>query len=95
MANDMPDLTLEVLKDIRTELREMKTDMRGLKTDMHELRSEMQAGFKVLADAIITGFVETDRRLDTVIDITGRHHVGLETRVARIEAHLKLGKLAR
>jgi hypothetical protein len=87
MSNDMPDLTLEVLKDIRSDLREMKADlrdvkgdMRGLKTEMTELRTEMRAGFETLSQAIITGFVENEHE-----------HVSLASRVARIEAHLKLG----
>ena len=99
MSTDMPDLTLEVLKDIRGELRELKTDVREIKTDLHtvktdihELRTEMTTGFEVLAKAIITGFAETERRLDSIVDIAGRHHVGLETRVARIEDHLKLAR---
>jgi capsule polysaccharide export protein KpsE/RkpR len=90
MDSDMPDLTLEVLKDIRSELREMKTDLRelrsemtsdihGLKAEVHELRTEMHDGFQTLSTAIITGFVENEHE-----------HTRLEARVARIEAHLKL-----
>jgi hypothetical protein len=99
MSTEMPDLTLEVLKDIRSDLRELKTDVRELKTDvrgvkgeLHDLRSEMAVGFQVLTNTIVTGFVETEHRLDAIVDITGRHHAALETRVARIEDHLKLAR---
>jgi methyl-accepting chemotaxis protein len=99
MANNMSDLTLEVLKDIRADIREMKGDIREMtgdiremKGDISELRSEMHDGFETLASAIVTGFAETDRRIDTVIDIAGRHHADLDTRVTRIEEHLKLAR---
>ncbi len=73
--------------DVAIELREMKGDIRELKSEMREFKAEaradsqqVQTAIETLSQAIITGFVENEHE-----------HASLERRVARIEAHLKLG----
>ncbi len=75
MSNDVSDLTIEVLKDIREE-------MRGMRAELHEVRGELHG----LNERVETGFASVNQRLDSVLKIVD--HGELESRVKRIEDHL-------
>ena len=74
--NDVSDLTIEVLK--------------GIRTDLAEVRDEIRAGLHTLTERVDAGFAAVNRRIDAVLEIAGTHHKELEARVIRIEDHLGL-----
>lgn len=78
--SNVSDLTLEVLKDIRTELRELR----------ERVETDVVPELRALRDRVETGFAGVNQRLDSVLAIAGTHHVKLESRVTRIEDHLGL-----
>lgn len=92
-SNNVSDLTLKVLENIRDDLRALngrvdglRDELGGVRSDLSSLNERMDAGFQRLE----TEAVGTNRRLDSVLKIAGTHHSELEDRVSRIEHHLNL-----
>ena len=79
----MADLTIEVLKDIRGEIRELRGE---ISTRLDALTERVDG----LSERVEAGFTGVNHRLDNVIKIVGTHHHELESRVKRIEDHLGL-----
>ena len=88
--SNVSDLTIEVLKDIREELRSLRGDLNTLTERVETGFATVNARVDALTERVETGFAGVNRRLDGVLEITGRHHTQLESRVARIEDHLGL-----
>lgn len=84
--SNVSDLTLEVLKDIRSELIGVRSDLTAVNQRLDVVTKRLDT----LTVRVETGFAEVNSRLDNVIEITGRHHAQLESRVRRIEDHLGL-----
>ena len=92
--SNVSDLTLEVLKNIRTELKGLREDTRK---EMGALREELRDEIGALREETRAGFAEVNTRLDGlnhridgVLKIVGTHYADHETRLRRIEQHLKL-----
>ena len=102
--SNVSDLTIEVLKGIRADLADLKAEVAGVrdevagvrdevagvKEEVADVRSELKAEIRELREDMNAGFVATHQRIDAVLQITGVHHLELESRVRRIEDHLKL-----
>ena len=85
--NDMPDLTLEVLKDIRAELRDLRADTNER---LDTLAERLDKRLDTLTEATRIGFAGVNQRIDSVLKIVGSHHTELEARVTRLELHVGL-----
>lgn len=84
----MSDLTIEVLKSIRDEVRglrgevvelrgevvELRGEVGGLRNEVGDLRTEMRAGL-----------AQVNGRLDNLIAISGSRYLDLERRVTALE----------
>src|SRR5438309_680983 len=97
----VPNLTVEILKQIRDEVRGVKTELHLVKTEVqlvrtelkaeiHELRVDTNARLDLHAKAI-TKLVDETRGIKDRMDnfLRGAHHddhVDLRERVARLEA---------
>ena len=83
MQDNVSDLTLEVLKNIRAELKGLREESR---IGLAALREEMHAGFESVNERLDL----VNERIDGVLKIVGTHHTDHEARLRRIERHLKL-----
>ena len=95
--SNVSDLTIEVLQGIRADLADLKHEVRGVKDEVHavkdevrDLRVELKSEIHELREDMNAGFVATHQRVDAVLVIVGTHHAQLESRVRRLEDHLKL-----
>ncbi len=101
---DNSDVTLEVLKNIRDDIRDLRGELRttndrldALIDRVDTLTVRVDTGFAavnqrvdLLTERVETGFGEVNRRFDGTLAIAGGHHTELESRVQRIEDHLGL-----
>ncbi len=99
---DLANVTLEVLKNIRDDLRGLRADVRATNERLDQLTVRVDTGFAEvsqrvdvrngsvdeLTEHVHTGFAEAHRRLDGTL--ASGHHTELESRVRRIEDHLGL-----
>ena len=102
--SNVSDLTLEVLKDIRADIRELRAEQRetnqrlgdtnqrldGTNQRLDTLQRETNERLDTLTEATRIGFSGVNQRIDSVLRIVGTHHTELESRVKRLEDHLKL-----
>ncbi len=91
------DLTIDILKDIRDDIRKTNARLDTLTEHVQVLTQRVETGFgginqrvDALSERLETGFADVNRRLDGVLAISGGHHAELESRVRRIEDHLQL-----
>ena len=80
----MPDLTVQILKQIRSELRELHGRFDTLTDRVERGFAEVNARI----DQTNARLDQVNVRLDNVILIVGSHHSDHEKRLARIERHL-------
>ena len=76
---EVVDLTVEILKDIRQEIRGLREDQRAMAEEQHAMAGEQVAIREELHGV--------NGRLDNLIDLSGRAWRGLERRVRRLERH--------
>lgn len=81
--SNVSDLTIEVLRDIRSELRVMNGRI-------DDLNTRVETGLAAVEQRLEAGFGAVNQRLDSVLKIVGGHHTELDARVRRIEDHLGL-----
>lgn len=91
--SNVSDLTLDVLKDIRADLRELRAEQRVTNERLEDTNKRLD----VLTEATRVGFAGVhqridgvSQRIDSVLKIVGGHHTELESRVKRLEDHLGL-----
>ncbi len=85
--DDIPTLTLEVLKDIRGDMREMKGDIHEMKADMRQMNHRMEnveGELKTLTKEVKT----LNGRFDHFLEFGGEAHRELDRRVAKLESHV-------
>ena len=102
MSND--DITVEILRDIRAEIRNTNGKLDGLAQRVDGLAQELGRridetndelrGFKLETREnfrrVDDRFERLESRLDNIVTIAGAHHGDLAARVLRIEQHLTL-----
>ncbi len=87
---NVSDLTLEVLENIRDDIRTMKTELSTLDQRVETGFGELKTELSTLDERVDVGFAQVNSRLDSSLKISGAHHGELEVRVQRIESHLGL-----
>jgi predicted nuclease with TOPRIM domain len=94
--SNVSDLTIEVLKDIRSKLgalEDIRGELQALNGRVDTLNGRvdtLNGHVDALTDRVENGFDSVNARLDSVLKIVGGHHHQLEDRVRRIEDHLGL-----
>lgn len=91
---DVTDLTLDVLVKIREGISDLANEVRGTNARLDHLTERVErveSRLDTLTQYTVQGFATIDRHLDALLRITGDHHTQLESRVTRLEQHLKLG----
>jgi len=94
------DITIEILREIRDEIRDgrddrqaMRSDMAGLREEVGGLREEMNLRIDNLARLTKRGFEQLAGRLDNVLlGAHGEEHRELRHRVERLEAEVGIAE---
>lgn len=85
MSDDqVENLTVQILRGIRQELRDLRGDMN---TRLDSLTERVDG----LERATISGFEGVHRRLETLRDLAGDHWRDHEARIRRLETHTGVG----
>lgn len=84
-------INLEVLKDIRGELREMKSELTGVKSELTGLRGELKdvkGELRTLNHRVESGFAMVDARFETLENETIQGFTGVRRAIDQIHARL-------
>jgi hypothetical protein len=84
--SSISDLTLEILKGIRSDLKNLQDEVRNGFASVNQRFDDVSRRI----DGTNERIDGNNERLDSVIKIVGSHHDALADRVSRIEDHLGL-----
>ena len=82
------DLTVEILKDIRTEMRGLRGELTELRGEVTHLREDTNRRFEAMQETMAEGFAKVNARFDHVLEFAGNYYRDHEERIRRLEAEL-------
>ena len=86
--DDVPSLTLHVLRSIREELRATRTDLGGLLDQTNQRLDQTNQRLDHLERTTALGFERLTERIDNLRDLAGDRYRDHEARIRRLELHL-------
>lgn len=95
MSDNVTDITVHILHDIRDEMRSMREGVSSMRAGQDELRREMRTEFTAVRDEmrgmrvdLCERIDQTNARIDNLITVSGGGQRDHEARIVRLEGRV-------